>query len=43
MKQMSAEYFILLAQDTKIFHIYNTFDKSSDFRLISFILRSIDQ
>jgi len=43
MKQMAGEYFILLAQDPKIFHIYNTFDKSSDFRLISFILRSIDQ
>ena len=40
---MSSEYFLTLAQNERILHIYNTFDRKSEVRLLTFILDSIDE
>lgn len=43
MKQMASDYFVALAQDPRILHVYHTFDRSSETRLISFVLNTIEE
>lgn len=41
-RQMASDYFVTLAQDKRILNVYNTFDRESECRLISFIINSIE-
>ena len=40
---MAAEYFLTLCQDERILHIYNSYDRTGDMRLLSFILHKIGE
>lgn len=40
---MASNYFLALVQNQRILHIYNTFDRKSDFRLLTFVLASVDE
>jgi hypothetical protein len=40
---MASDYFVTLAQDPRILHVYHTFDRQSECRLVSFVLNSIEE
>ena len=39
---MAAYDFMAQAQDPRLFNVYYTFDRCSDFRLLSFVLHTIN-
>lgn len=43
LREMTSQYFLVLAQSERMLHIYNTFDRKNDFRLLTFVLHNIEE
>ncbi len=41
-RQMASDYFLVLAQQMRILHVYHTLDRSSDFRLVPYVLHHLE-